>query len=385
VKAQGVGPGKLRVLIADDSAFMRHILAARLGAEPDIEVVGVARDGVEALEGIERLRPDAMTLDLQMPRLSGIDVLARLRGRMPCAVVILSSAGARDVEETFRALDLGALDFVAKPEPGNARQAEAVWSELVAKLRAAVRPRGRATSALASVFPTTERPLPRPLPLPGYGVPAAPRIQKVPGRPLRITDRVVIIGSSTGGPNALQRLLPSLPGGLPAAIVVVQHMPAGFTRSLAVRLDEHCPFPVYEATSGSFLRAGEAVIAPGDYRVGCEPGGRVVLGQSGRVRGVRPSVDVCLISAAEVFRRRVIAVILTGMGRDGSDGAGEVRAAGGYVLAEHESSCVVYGMPRAVIEDGHAHVVAPLDELPAAICRAIEVRSAASSSPPWRK
>lgn len=379
--AQGTRNRKLRVLIADDSAFMRHVLTMRLSQEPDLEVVGAVRDGMEALESIERLRPDVMTLDLQMPRLSGIEMLAHLRGRLPCAVVILSSTNPRDAEDTFRALDLGALDFVAKPAPGNARQAEVVWNELVAKLRAAVRPLGGAKGARASVFPATEGPLPRPSPLSGYGVPAATRIQKVPGRSLRTTDRVVIIGSSTGGPNALQRLLPRLPGGLPAAIVVVQHMPAGFTHSLAARLDEHCPFAVYEAAAGSLLRAGEAVVAPGDYHIGFEPTGRIVLEQSERVHGVRPSVDVCLMSAAEVFRHRVIAVILTGMGRDGSDGAGEVRAAGGLVLAEHESTCVVYGMPRAVIEDGHAHVIAPLDELPAAICRALETPVAA---PAWR-
>lgn len=379
--AQGTPNRKLRVLIADDSALMRHMLTARLSREPDLEVVGAARDGMEALESIERLRPDVMTLDLQMPRLSGIDVLARLRGRAPCAVVILSSTNPRDAEDTFRALDLGALDFVAKPAPGNARQAEATWIELIAKLRSAAWARSFAGGP-APAAATAKPPPARPLPVPGSPAPAAGMVRKVPGRLLRTTDRVVIIGSSTGGPNALQRLLPRLPGGLPAAIVVVQHMPAGFTRSLAARLDEHCPFTVYEATAGSLLRAGEAVVAPGDYHIGFEPSGRIVLEQSERVHGVRPSVDVCLMSAAAVFRQRVIAVMLTGMGRDGSDGAGEVRAAGGLVLAEHESTCAVYGMPRAVIEDGHAQVIAPLDELPAAICRAIETPVAA---PAWRR
>lgn len=381
MRVQGTQNRKLRVLIADDSAFMRHVLTARLSQEPDLEVVGAVRDGLEALEGIERLRPDVLTLDLQMPRLSGIDVLARLRGRALCAVVVLSAANPREAEDTFRALDLGALDFVPKPAPGDARQAESTWIELIAKLRSAAWARGFAGGHHAGAVAAV-KPLPARLPsAPDGTLPAAGLTRKVPGRLLRTTDRVVIIGSSTGGPNALQRLLPRLPGGLPAAIVVVQHMPAGFTHSLAARLDEQCPFAVSEAAAGSLLRAGEAVVAPGDWHLGFEPNGRIVLEQSERVHGVRPSVDVCLMSAAEVFRHRVIAVILTGMGRDGSDGAGEVRAAKGLVLAEHESTCVVYGMPRAVIEDGHAHVVAPLDELPAAICRAIQTPVAA---PVWR-
>ncbi len=349
-----------RVLVVDDSAFMRHCISRALSAQPDLEVVGTATDGIEALELVRRLRPDVVTLDVEMPRLDGLRTLEILMRDMPLPVVMLSSLTEAGAPATIRALELGAVDFVTKPAPPavGVRQVE---PRLVAAVRAAAQARvpGRSLPALTPI----------PAPARGGGV-ADPDPQGRAGRgegrwadqrsARTRADRVVAIGCSTGGPRALLEVIPRLPADLPAAVLVVQHMPAGFTRSLAERLDHVSTLPVKEAQHGDLATPGLVLLAPGGRHMELDPAGRVHLTDEPPVHGVRPSVDVLLRSLPPVFSERCVAVILTGMGCDGADGAAGVRAAGGQVLVEDASTATVYGMPRAVAERGLAHRLVPL-------------------------
>ncbi len=345
----------LRVLIADDSALMRQALRRVLTTDPAIEVVDAAYDGLDMLLKVERLQPDVVTLDVEMPRLDGLSALGLLMERFPRPVVMLSSLTDAGTEATVRALALGAVDFQLKPASQTVGGLAAIADELIAKVKRAAQMRVR----------------PRRLPLPPHPAPArsladgAPRAAPVPAAS-RPPARLLVLGASTGGPRALVELLAALPGDLPAAAIVVQHLPAGFTRSLAQRLDQGSPLTVAEARDGDALAEGRALVAPGDHHLQVTRR-RVLLDQGPRRHGVRPAIDPTLESAAAHFGPAVLAVILTGMGHDGTEGARAVKAAGGRVLAEAEASCVVYGMPRAVVEAGLADAVVPLPELPAAI------------------
>ncbi len=342
-----------RVLVVDDSAFMRHSIGRALSAQPDLEVVGTATDGIEALELVRRLRPDVVTLDVEMPHLDGLRTLEILMRDMPLPVVMLSSLTEAGAPATIRALELGAVDFVTKPAPPavGVRQVE---PRLVAAVRAAAQARVRR----------------------GPAHPAA-RIPPAPSRPTpeaRRAEQVVAIGCSTGGPRALLEVIPRLPADLPAAVLVVQHMPAGFTRSLAERLDHGSALPVKEAQHGDLAAPGLVLLAPGGRHMELDPAGRVRLTEGPPVHGVRPSVDVLLASLPPLFGQRCVAVILTGMGCDGADGAARVRDAGGQVLAEDASTATVYGMPRAVAERGLAHRQVPLSAVVDAIQEALARR-----------
>lgn len=336
----------IRVLIVDDSAFMRVSIARHLERDPAIQVVGSARDGIEALERIAQLRPDVLTLDVEMPRMDGITALQRIMAECPTPVVMLSSRTQQGARTTIQALMRGAIDFV--PKPDGLRDAQTVMAELIDKIKAAA----------------GARPLAPPLraPMVSAGGKAAPQA-------LQSGDPVIIIGASTGGPHALEQVFANLPAQLPAAIVVIQHMPAGFTQSLAQRLNDTHPFSIREATDGDQLARGLALLAPGDAHLRFSRHGRVALDGGPRRNHVRPSIDVAMESAVEQYGSRVIGVVLTGMGMDGTAGARCIKAAGGNVIAEHESTSIVYGMPRSVIEAGLADLVAPLPDLAAAIVR----------------
>jgi two-component system chemotaxis response regulator CheB len=362
-----------RVLVVDDSAFMRHCIGRALSAQPDLEVVGTASDGIEALELVRRLQPDVVTLDVEMPRLDGLRTLEILMRDMPRPVVMLSSLTEAGAPATIRALELGAVDFVTKPAPPavGVRQVE---PRLVAAVRAAAQARVPGTPAPTPGRPSPPPPLPRAgerWPKAGVraseGRVAEGRREGSPGSAHARADQAVAIGCSTGGPRALLEVIPRLPADLPAAVLVVQHMPAGFTRSLAERLDQVSALPVKEAQQGDLAVPGLVLLAPGGRHMVVDPGGRVRLTDEPPVHGVRPSVDVLLRSLPPVFGERCVAVILTGMGCDGTDGAAGVRAAGGRVLAEDASTATVYGMPRAVAERGLAHRQAPLPAMADAI------------------
>jgi two-component system chemotaxis response regulator CheB len=335
-----------RVVVADDSRLMRRVLSSTL-AEAGFEVVGQAADGDEALDLCERLRPDAMTLDLHMPGTDGMAVLRALQAdRAPDTPVVVVSAfspahGARAVD----ALAEGAFDLVAKPAIGDPLS---VFSgQLADKLRAAVRS-------------VTRRAAPAPRPAePPVAVPAR--------RPSPGLRRAVVIASSTGGPRALAAVVPALPAPLGAGTLIVQHMPPGFTGSLAARLDRDSRLSVREATGGEALRPGTALLAPGGAHLRLDAGRVVRLSDEPPVGALRPRADLTIGDAASLFGSELLLVVLTGMGKDGLDGARAVRAKGGRVLVEAEETCTVYGMPRAIAEAGLAHAVLPIGELAAAI------------------
>jgi two-component system, chemotaxis family, protein-glutamate methylesterase/glutaminase len=343
-------PSAPRIVVADDSSFMRTLLSGALGAA-GFDVVGTACDGDEALEQCAKLRPDAMTLDLAMPGLDGIGVLRALRGAgAPAVPVIVVSAfspahGARAVD----ALAEGAFDLVPKPALGE--PFETFVQGLGDKLRvAAAGGHLRSSNGARAVS--------------NGNVPTARAV--APPRAAR-TRRAVVIATSTGGPRALARLVPALPAQLGEGTLIVQHMPEGFTNSLAARLDRESLLTVREAAPGDRLERGTALIAPGGrhLRIGSER--RARLSDEPAIGGLRPRADLTIADVATTFGEHTLLVVLTGMGRDGADGARAIREAGGRVLCEAEESCTVYGMPRAVAEAGLADAVMPLDDLAAAI------------------
>lgn len=337
--------GAVRVLVVDDSALMRKLIPQILQADGSIQVVGTAIDGNFALKKIEELKPQVVTLDLEMPGMSGMQALREITTRYHLPVIVVSSHTTQGASATFKALAMGALDFVAKPHDASAHMQE-VAQELISKIKIAAH---------------TEAPrTPNPLPL------SFQKVEKPRVRQRRAPTRIVAIGISTGGPNALQYLLAHLPGDFPGAIVVVQHMPEGFTDMFARRLDECCPLEVKEAQSGDLLLAGRVLICPGNRHMRVRRtamGDVAVLGDELRVNGHRPSVDVLFRSVADEFGPAALAVIMTGMGDDGADAMGAVKAAGGMTIAQDRDSCTVFGMPRAAIERGHAVRVVALDVL----------------------
>jgi two-component system, chemotaxis family, protein-glutamate methylesterase/glutaminase len=336
---------KIRVLVVDDSALMRKLIPQMLESDESIEVVGTAMDGNFCLRKIEELKPNVVTLDLEMPGMNGIDTLKEIMRRQPIPVIVVSSHSTEGASVTMRALGWGAFDFVAKPKDASAHMAETA-AELIAKIKAAADCR---------------------IVRPGSIVGTAARPAKVPaGKLAQAPSKVVAIGISTGGPQALEFLLTQFPGDFPGTILVVQHMPEGFTDMFARRLDELCALHVKEAQSGDTLLAGRALICPGSRHLKAKRlpmGDVVVLSDEPRVNGHRPSVDVLFRSVAEEFGSRAVAVLMTGMGDDGAEGLGAVKRTGGMTIAQSEDSCVVFGMPKAAIERGYATRVVGLDVL----------------------
>jgi two-component system chemotaxis response regulator CheB len=334
----------VRVLVVDDSALMRKLIPQIIERDTSIHVVGTAMDGAFAMKKIEELHPSVITLDLEMPRMDGMETLRAIMRHYHLPVIVVSAHTTQGASTTFKALSMGAFDFVAKPLNALSSNMDAIAEELINKVKVAAQ---------------TKMPVSQPE-LPGPRKTKKPVVRRVP------TRRVVAIGISTGGPNALQYVLSQLPGDFPASIVVVQHMPEGFTELFAQRLDECCAIDVKEANSGDLLLAGRALICPGNkhMRVRRMPlGNIVVLSDDPKVNGHRPSVDVLFRSVAEEFGREGIAVIMTGMGEDGAEAMGEIKNAGGLTIAQDEESCTVFGMPRAAIERGHAMRVVSLDAL----------------------
>ncbi|NLN26768.1 MAG: chemotaxis response regulator protein-glutamate methylesterase [Firmicutes bacterium] len=338
----------IRVLVVDDSALMRQMLS-RFLSEAGMEVVGTARDGVEGLALALQLKPDVITLDVEMPRLDGLGMLRRLMEIEPMRVVMVSSLTQRAAPATVEALALGALDVVAKPSGGISLDLHRVRDELIDKVKIAAAARVPRPAA------------PERAPAEGAAVPCGER-----SRPA-VADGIVIIGSSTGGPSALTAIFARLPKDFPLPIVVVQHMPPGFTASLANRLDGLSALTVSEAAPERIPKAGEALVAPGGVHTVFGPAGAIRLDTSPPHLGVRPSVDVTVESAVARWGRGVRLVVLTGMGMDGAKGARLVKQAGGRVIAQDEATSVVYGMPRAVVEMGLADRVCSLGDIPEAL------------------
>jgi two-component system chemotaxis response regulator CheB len=335
----------IRVLIVDDSPLIRTLMAEIINGQDDMQVVGVAGDPYAAREQIKLLDPDVVTLDVEMPRMSGIEFLERLMRLRPTPVVMVSSLTGEGASTTLRALELGAVDFVLKPAVDVRDGLLELSADLTDKIRAA---------AVARVRRYVDPP-PRANPA---GAVQATRSSIGP----RSDETIIVIGASTGGTEALKDVLERIPRNAPP-ILVAQHMPPGFTKSFAERLDRICEIDVCEATSGQRLMCGNAYIAPGSAHLVVTRRGSVGytdLSEAAPVNRHRPSVDVLFHSAASTYGKRVIGVILTGMGRDGAVGMAEMHAAGAYTLAQDEASCVVFGMPKAAVEAGGVDKVAPL-------------------------
>lgn len=331
---------KIRVLCVDDSALVRGLMTEIINSRPDMEVVATAPDPLVARELIKQHNPDVLTLDVEMPRMDGLDFLEKLMRLRPMPVLMVSSLTQRGSEVTLRALELGAVDFVAKPTLG-IRDGLLEYAEAIAdKIRAAARSRPRSAARQ----------------------PAA-RLQLL--RPLSSTEKLIIVGASTGGTEAIRTLLQPLPSDSPA-VLITQHMPPGFTRSFAERLNHLCAMTVIEAVGGERVLPGHVYIAPGDRHLRLARSGAnyvTALDDSEPVNRHRPSVDVLFRSAAAAAGKNAIGVILTGMGRDGAAGMLAMHEAGAHTLAQDEASCVVFGMPREAIALGCVDEVVPLAQM----------------------
>lgn len=352
-QAKNKSPNPVRVMVVDDSAFMRFAITQQLNEDPDLQVVGTASNGNEALQLIPQFQPDVITLDVEMPHLDGLSTLREIMRKYPRPVIMFSSLTKEGAGETIQALILGAVDFIAKPD--NRLDIRNEMSDIAVKIKAAAK--AKVKTAVAH-----------------RRLPAAPLESDKPEKkllPYRKTTPVILIGSSTGGPGALNEIIPALPANLMSPVLIVQHMPSGFTRSLAERLNNISSLKVKEAEPGDELMVGQILLAPGGFHMVLDENERVVLNQKPTVHGVRPSVDVTLNSLIQRFGKNVIAVILTGMGSDGTLGASILHTAGGHVIAEHENTCVVWGMPRSVVEAGAASAVLPRPQIAKAIESAI--------------
>ncbi|MBK1618381.1 chemotaxis response regulator protein-glutamate methylesterase [Lamprobacter modestohalophilus] len=334
---------KIKVLCVDDSALIRDLLTEIINSQPDMQVVAVASDPIMARDLIKQYNPDVLTLDVEMPRMDGLDFLERLMRLRPMPVLMVSSLTQSGSEVTLRALELGALDFVAKPSIGIRRGMIDYTEEIAEKIRAAAHSRPRRAPHRRDPPPTRLK---------------APMIS---------SEKLLIIGASTGGTEAIRQVLEPLPASSPG-ILITQHMPGGFTRSFADRLDRLSQVSVKEAEEGERVLPGHAYIAPGDQHLKLARSGAnyvVKLDDGPPVNRHRPSVDVLFHSAAEYAGRNAIGVILTGMGKDGAAGLLEMRNAGAPTIAQDEASCVVFGMPREAIALGGACEIMALDEIPA--------------------
>ena len=342
---------QIKVLIVDDSAFMRTALSRMVGSDPDLWVAGTAASGAEALQKIASLDPDVITLDVQMPGLDGLATLRRIMAQFPRPVIMVSSSTEKEAGITFDSLEAGAFDYVPKQLSPTSLDILHISEDLLAKIK------GAAEGSHAGDSVTLQRKPPR-----ACGLIAPQTVHLAPA--------IIALGVSTGGPKALQDILPTLPDDLPVPILVVQHMPPLFTRLLAERLNESCQLKVKEAKQDDPVEPGTILLAPGDFhmKVVSKGGGvRVSLDQTPQQNSCRPAVDPLFASAAEVFGGAAIAVVLTGMGRDGLRGAEILKARGARIIVQDEASSVVWGMPGAVVNAGLADRVLPLDQVVAEI------------------
>jgi two-component system chemotaxis response regulator CheB len=341
------GTRKIRVLVVDDSLFMRAAIAKTLGGGP-FDVIGQAKDGKEALAQVTKLQPDVVTMDFNMPGMNGADTVRQLMQVRPTPVVMFSAHTRQGAKETFDALAAGAVDFVTKPAGEVSVDLSKISDELLRKVAAAASARPRPVSA-----PPPSRPA-----QPGI---TGPISTTLPGG----LPRLCVIAVSTGGPAALSEVIPALPPELRLAIVVVQHMPAGFTAALAERLDAASNVSVREAKDGDRPMPGLVLVAPGDRHLELGEHGTVVLTDGPLVNGCRPAADVTMQSAAKIYGRRSLAVVMTGMGKDGAEGALAIKRASGKTLAQDKDTCVIYGMPKAAVELGAIDEIAALSDIAA--------------------
>jgi len=338
--------GNIGVLVVDDSMFMRKVITDLLSSDPGIEVVGTARDGRDALEAVRRLRPDVITLDIEMPKMDGITALKELMKTDPAPVIMVSALTQEGAEMTFDALEQGAIDYIAKPSGSISLNMNAVKDDLINKVKAAAKARLKPVGGTAATRKERRRAVER----------------------FSSKDKIINIGSSTGGPQAVSELFTDLPKDTPP-ILLVQHMPKFFTKPFSERLDKLSRFSVREAEDGDRVEEGLSLVAPGDFHMTVTRSGRIRLHKGPMVHYLRPTVDELMLSTADVYGSRNLGVILTGMGSDGAKGMRAIKEHGGQTIAQDESTCVVFGMPKVAIEQGSVDVVLPLQRIPGEIVK----------------
>ena len=335
----------MKVLVVDDSVFMRKIVSDMLESDPRIKVCGNAKNGIEAIEKVKELKPDVVTMDVEMPRMDGLTALGHIMKECPVPVVMLSTLTQKGADATLTALSRGAIDYVQKPSGAVSLDVRKVQSILLEKVKAAAQSNPRTL---------------------------IPKKKSAPAKPLRYTPssttKIIAIGTSTGGPASLAEIIPQFPADTPP-MLIVQHMPADFTARFAERLNDTSVIRVKEASAGDKLEPGLALLAPGDYHMTVGKDGRVHMNKNPKIHGVRPAVDPMMTTASEVYKSKMIGVIMTGMGRDGATGIEVIKKNNGATIAQDEASCVVYGMPQEAYKTGCVDRVVPLSQIPAEVLR----------------
>jgi len=354
---------KFRVLVVDDSAFMRKVLESIFNADEQLQVIGQAKDGREAIALSESLKPDVITMDINMPHVDGLQATAHIMTSNPRPIVVVSSETKEGATSTLKALELGAIEFVTKPTSGIDLDMQSVREDLVRKVRMAAKVRVvRTASRQASVVQSSTISLPRQAPISSPG----PAVTNSTPSDLRFP--VVVLAASTGGPATIMRMAPGFTRDFPAAVFLVQHMPAAFTTQYAVQLAEFTNIRVKEAEHGEVVQPGILYICPGGQHLRVTQTGRVQLdATSGRIEGYLPNIDVTLESIAAFAGPMSIGVILTGMGADGARGAKQIKSAGGVVFAQDEATSVIFGMPAEAIKTGAVEQVLGIDDIYSAI------------------
>ena len=340
---------KIKVLVVDDSAFMRKLLREILSSDPDIEVIDVARNGKEAVEKVNLLDPDVVTMDVEMPVMTGIQAVEAIMKQKPTPIIMVSAYTVENASITFEALDRGALDFITKPGGPISIRLKDVKEKIIEKVKAVSHVNVKA------LRPPLKR---------------RETLEALPGD----MDKLVVIASSTGGPKALSYIIPRLPGDIRAGILVVQHMPEGFTKPFAERLDKLSKLTVKEAEEGERISSSVAYIAPSGYHMKIGEEWIINLTKDAPMHGVRPAADITMLSAASVSGKRTIGVVLTGMGKDGSMGVREIKARGGVVIAQDKKTSVIFGMPKAAIDTGCVDEILPLEDIPEGIVNMVAVK-----------
>jgi len=352
------GNGKIKVLVVDDSAFMRILVSDMLNTDPEIEVVSVARNGEEGVEKVKALAPDVVTMDVEMPKMNGIEAVRHIMKEKPTPVVMLSGITKQNAEVTLDALAQGAFDFVTKPSGTLSLDIEKVKEELVSKIKAAYTSNGKTGTGINRLHVLAQT-----------SIHTYAHAQK-PVNEGRISKKVVVIGSSTGGPKALAEIFSALPQDIPAGMLVVQHMPPYFTKSLAERLDKCSYAHVKEGEAGDMITNNSALVAPGDHHMTVNTG-KIRLNQEPPVNAIRPSVDVTMMSVAKTYGYNTIGVLLTGMGNDGAAGMKTIKEKGGTTIACDEKTSTIFGMPKEAIKLGCVDKIVPLHKIADEIMRCV--------------
>ena len=353
----------INVIVVDDSAFMRKSLSMMLESDPQIKVVATARNGREGIEKIRQFHPDLVTMDIEMPEMDGLTALRTIMKEMPVPVLMVSSLTTEGAQATLEALNLGAVDFIPKELSYVSLDIAKIKEELITKVKQIAQSKSL-QFRLQRIRAGSARP----------AAPAGGAARSTSVASGRKDLRAVVVGISTGGPFALLQTLPRIPKDFPLGIAIVQHMPPKFTRSMAERLNGLSALEVKEAEPGDVLRPGLVLIAPGGMHMTFASNGKgtsVVIGPEPSGTLYRPCADVMMLSAVEAFRAPLLGLIMTGMGKDGLEGLKQIKRNGGYVVAQNEESCVVYGMPRAAVDEGIADAVLPLDEIPKALMKIV--------------